>query len=400
MLKEKLNKILKIVGGNAFSQIIVIIGTPFLTRVYEPQEFAVLAIVTSIVMVLGVVGSGRYDQLIYSFVKHNDHARCYTNGLYISCIISFLVFIVSILLFLSVSMNISYLFLAPLVFSFSLYQLYASLASIKGDYDFIVKGNLIRSFSLIFSQYALASFGAFGLVVGLLISQLLSLLAIMYFYYSKYDYKIITSPNFFDFRTAVLSSAQSLANSVSSQLPVLVIPMLFGMTALGYYSLAVRLTQLPITFFTNAIRPYVLGELNKYKDNPRTTERILTLGSSFLLGLGVLGVFLINLFSTKFFYFYAGPSWEVSGDIASGLSLWLMIAFANIIAVSYLTVATRFLVLFWYDLLLLISRVAVLLFSCFFSFDFICFIYIYSIVGMVFNLYIISYAIYTGKRNA
>ncbi|MFQ2414364.1 oligosaccharide flippase family protein [Aeromonas caviae] len=400
MLKENLNKIFKVVGGNAFSQIIVIIGTPFLTRLYEPQEFAVLAIVTSIVMVLGVVGSGRYDQLIYGFGKHSDHARCYTNGLYVSFFVSLLVLIVSISFFLSVSISISYLFLAPLVLSFSVYQLYASLASIKGDYNFIINGNLIRSFSLISSQYFFASLGSLGLVIGLFISQLLSLLAIMYFYHSKYNSKILTKPNFCDFRTAILSSAQSLSNSVSSQLPVLVIPMLFGMTALGYYSLAVRLTQLPITFFSNAIRPYVLGELNSYKDNPNATERILTLGSAFLLGLGVLGIILINIFSTKFFYFYAGSSWEVSGDIANGLSLWLMVAFANIIAVSYFTVAARFLVLFWYDLLLLISRVAVVLFACFFSIDFICFIYFYSIVGMVFNLYIISYAIYTGKRNA
>lgn len=400
MLKEKLSKILKIVGGNAFSQIIVIIGTPFLTRVYEPQDFAVLAIVTSVVMVLGVVGSGRYDQLIYSVEKNSEYARCYTNGLYISLIISCLVLILSIYLFLSVSINKSYLFLAPLVFSFAVYQLYVSLASIKGEHNAIVKGNIIRSFSLIFSQFCFSSFGSVGLVMGLLISQLLSLLAIMYFYHSKYNSKIITKCNFFDFRTAILSSAQSLSNSLSSQLPVLVIPILFGMTALGYYSLAVRLTQLPITFFSNAIRPYVLGELNKYKNNPSTTERILTLGSLYLLGLGVLGIILINIFSTKFFYFYAGPSWIDSGDIASALSLWLMVAFANIIAVSYFTVTTNFLVLFWYDILLLVSRASVLLFGYFFSIDLICFMYIYSIVGMVFNLYIIIYAIYTGKKNA
>lgn len=400
MFKEKLNTILKLTGGNAFSQVIVIIGMPLLTRLYDPKQFGILAIINSIIMVLGVIGTGRYDQIMYNLRDRCEYIRCYSNGFYIALCISFLVLMGSAFFVSVCNIDVSYLFLGPLIFSFSIYQLYVSLVSISGDYHQIINGNIIRSISLVLSQYFLSSFGAVGLATGLLVSQVLPLLFIICFYHSKNDCKLISRPNYSDLKLAAFSSAQSLANSISSQLPVAFIPMFFGMTALGYYSLAIRLTQLPITFFSNAIRPFILGELSKYKDDLQSTARVVTLGSTVLLGFGILGIILINLFATDFFRFYAGAAWVESGEIASALSFWLLIAFANIIAVSHLTVSAKFSVLFWYDFLLLNSRVAVVFFCHFFSVSFMSSIYFYSLIGMIFNLFIIIYSIYLGKKNA
>ncbi|GAA3535789.1 hypothetical protein GCM10022394_14270 [Zobellella aerophila] len=89
----------------------------------------------------------------------------------------------------------------------------------------------------------------------------------------------------------------------------------------------------------------------------------------------------------------------MSGEIASALSFWLLIAFANIIATSYLTVSAKFKELFYYDFSLLLTRGGVVLACYMYSITFIDFIYLYSYIGMLFNFLIIYYAINIGKRH-
>ncbi|HDV3357353.1 TPA: oligosaccharide flippase family protein, partial [Escherichia coli] len=212
----------------------------------------------------------------------------------------------------------------------------------------------------------------------------------------NFEFKVV----FIKAREAGLSSVQSLANSFSSQLPVLFIPGQYGYYTVGLYGLAVRLTQIPIIFFTNAVRPYILGELNKKKNDYRLLSKILWRSSALLLILSILGIVLINLFAEDFFKFYAGEEWKDAGKIASVLSWWLLIAFANVTSTSYLTVVGRFKSLFIYDMLLLVFRLMSVCYSFYADLSFLNFIYIYSILGMFFNLGIIGYAIKCGIQDA
>lgn len=390
---------MRLAGGNALSQVIIMVGMPFLTRKYSASEFGALALVNSALLVIGVIGSGRYDQLMYNYSTQEEHLKCYSNGLFICLILSTLVLLLSIFFFVAYEIEEMFLLLSPLVFTFTIYQLYVSLFTLIGDYNYIIKGNLIKATLLIFFQYSLAPFGANGLVVGQLLAQLISLIVVVYSYHLHFPTKVILNVRLLDYKNALFSSFQSLSNSISSQLPVAFIPFFFGMNSLGYYSLASRLTQLPITFFSNAIRPFILRELNTYKRDCLQTKKIVVYGSLFLLLLGVIGIFLIHIFAVDFFCFYAGKTWSSSGEIASFLSLWAMLAFANVVSVSYLTVSAKFSFLFLYDFILLMSRLLVIVFVFYFSCNFLFFVSSYSMVGMMFNLYLICYGVSLVIRN-
>ena len=52
---------LKLVTGTTFAQILVIVASPVLTRLFSPEAFGLLAIFTSITKVLGVVSCLRYQ---------------------------------------------------------------------------------------------------------------------------------------------------------------------------------------------------------------------------------------------------------------------------------------------------------------------------------------------------
>lgn len=399
---NKKHLFIKLVSGSAISQLIVIATTPLLTRMYTLNEFGYLAIVNAFLMVLGVVGSLRYDQLIFKYTSKHEWYRCFNNGL----VSSIVIFILLLFFFIScffVGILHYYLLIIPfLVFVFSLTQLYSSLLSVFGWYTTLSYGLITRSAVMIITQYFLQVYlGGFALILGVFLGQLAHLIILSFIFNRKHNMGIIDfNVNFYDLKDSIYSTSQSLSNSFSSQIPSIFIPYGFGMTMMGIYGLAQRLTFLPITFFSNAIRPFILGELNNNRDDKEKVSKFLEKGSIALLVLGSIGVLLINIFSEEFFVFYAGEKWRAAGDVASALSFWVMCAFANIIATSYLTVRAHFKELFIYDLVLLFTRVLITFYSYVSELGFIEFIYLYSFIGLIFNFFIIIYAISLGKKDA
>ena len=400
-MTNKLHTLFKILSGNAFAQIIVIITTPMLTRLYNPTDFGGLAIANAILLIIGVIGCFRYDQIIFKYNDYKEWNYCYNNGFFISISVSIILFFVLLIFNFYFDFDYyQYLISIPLlVLSFSLSQLYSSLISVNGKYTIISNSLIIRSFTIFSSQYLLYDyFSASGLIYGLVIGQLVQAFFLYFIVRKNNKFKIDIRNITRISQESYLSTGQSLSNSFSSQLPSLLIPYKFGLELMGYYSMALRLTYIPITFFTNAIRPFLLGELNNNIDNKEKTYKLLAYGSSLLLIVGLLGVLLINVFSKEFFLLYAGNDWVVSGDISNIISFWIMLAFSNILATSYLTVYSKFKQLFIYDSVLLIFRCFIVLFVFILHIDFWLFIKLYSIVGFSFNISIIFYAIWLGKN--
>ncbi|WP_318390411.1 lipopolysaccharide biosynthesis protein [Enterobacter sp.] len=398
-IKKASTVIIKFISGNALSQIFLILGTPLITRVYNPNDFGVYSVILSIILILGVIGTGRYDQIMYKFQEENEWNECFNNGVIINLIVSTITLLAVIIINYHLGIPKIYLLLSPLIFTFALIQLLTSLFSLHGNYKCIIYSNILRTLTLIISQFAFFKFNSIGLILGLIFSQFMTLFFLIYIGLKSetLDYKFKWVKH--GYRELIFSSVQSLSNSFSSQLPVLFIPQLYGMTLLGLYGLAMRLTQLPITFFTNAIRPYIMGELNRNINKKETVFSILWKSSASLLLLSIVGIIMISAFAESFFRVYAGDTWAYAGNIASILSIWLLVAFANVVATSYLTVNAKYLSLLLYDSVLLIMRGGVIVFSFYYEMSFTAFLYSYSLLGMIFNLGIILYAVYCGWRN-
>ncbi|WP_292521939.1 hypothetical protein [Methanoculleus sp.] len=65
--------VLKLVTGTTFAQIIAVLASPLLTRLYGPEAFGFLAIFTSITGILGVIACLRYEMAIM-LPKTNEEA--------------------------------------------------------------------------------------------------------------------------------------------------------------------------------------------------------------------------------------------------------------------------------------------------------------------------------------
>ena len=56
--------VLKLVTGTTFAQVIIVLASPLLTRLYGPEAFGFLALFTSITSIIGVIACMRYEMAI------------------------------------------------------------------------------------------------------------------------------------------------------------------------------------------------------------------------------------------------------------------------------------------------------------------------------------------------
>ena len=97
IIKSEFSKnVLTLMTGSTIAQVLPIVFTPILTRLYSPEEFGVFAFYISLVTFLIVFSSGRYEQAIV-LPKTDKQA---INILSLSFVILFVVtFILSVTLF-------------------------------------------------------------------------------------------------------------------------------------------------------------------------------------------------------------------------------------------------------------------------------------------------------------
>ncbi|EOI5752643.1 lipopolysaccharide biosynthesis protein, partial [Enterobacter hormaechei] len=146
----------KFVGGNALAQIIIILGTPILTRLYSPDDFGIYASFMSIILIIGVIASGRYDQIMYNFDQDEKWITCFCNGVIIALVLSVvMLFGLGAIYYCLDDFSLVYFLIPPSVFTFAVIQLYTSFYSLTRQYKKIIALNFLRSLSIIIFQYIL-----------------------------------------------------------------------------------------------------------------------------------------------------------------------------------------------------------------------------------------------------
>ena len=76
--------VLKLVTGTTFAQVITILASPLLTRLYGPEAFGFLALFTSITSIIGVIACMRYEMAI--MLPKTDEEAANLLGLCLLCV--------------------------------------------------------------------------------------------------------------------------------------------------------------------------------------------------------------------------------------------------------------------------------------------------------------------------
>lgn len=326
-------------GGVAITQLIVILSSPILTRLYTPENFGMLAAYMSFLGVLSVGSSLRYELALPTSENIKEEVNLFSLSIAILVfnflILSTVTYFFSEYLFLKFNLEelIAYRWFIPFGLLFiGAYKVSIQLATKQKRYKDVAQTKVTQSLSMVFIQILLFKFGAVSLILGHIIGQSLGLL------------KVISKDNILEKikkhvnKKGILEIAikyqnfpkfslfSSLMNTLGSQLPVILLTALFSPAIAGFYALAQRIIFLPVTMLTQSIVGIIFGEGKELKSNNQLEDRIWSLHKTLTmlsLPLMIPTALALPVIFEKIF----GTEWIMSGEFAALLLPWFFLVF-------------------------------------------------------------------------
>ena len=327
--------VLTLMTGTTIAQAIPIAISPILTRIYTPEDFGLFALFVSIVSIMAVVSTGKYEMSLI-LPKKDTFA-------YQLLILSGIIVLVS---------SISYLF--SLLIANTFYSIDAIYYLLPWTVVFIGLNNIFDKYNNRIKNYKLMSYQRLikttiesivsitfmvlfhlktGLIWGFVLGFLVSNITMLYlniksfqqkaFTVSKAKMKILAN-KYINFPKYNMPHA--MLNTVSANAPIFLIPIFYGNATLGLYAFGLKIVQAPLGLLSTAIFN-VLGQ--KMAEEYAKGNEILSIYKTMLKKLSLVAIAMIPffIFADDIFAFMFGSAWIEAGEYIQILSPWILLIF-------------------------------------------------------------------------
>ena len=356
-----------VVGGSAAAQIINLVCAPIATRLYGPTAFGVLGVFLALVYGLSPVATLAYEQATV-LPKSDDEARILVRlSLVIAACFSaalLLVFGVArdqIAHLVGFGASPWYLLLVPAVVFFTASEatliqwmmrikLFKTISASGVAYAAILNGLRIGLGLFVPTGPALLLENAAGDVsyLSMLWSRVGASLRFDSSPRQRAESGVTTKHAARSYRDFPLFRApEVLINSVSQNLPTIILAALFGPAAAGFYALAVRVLQLPGTLISSSLGTVFLPRAARAGHEGEPLRPLLLRATGGLALAGILPFGLVVVLGPWLFGFVFGNQWVLAGQYARWIALWQYLSFLNtpcVQAIPILGVQKEFLV--------------------------------------------------------
>ena len=357
--------VLKLAGGTAGSQVIAVAAAPILTRLYGPESFGVFATFVSILALLNVVASMRYE-LAIPIPEDDDEAIALVWLCFVLVTVSTAITALGVILFghqlvvwLHQPALKPLLWILPVgVLVTGVYQPLNYLAIRCKQFGLLAQTKFLQSIFGVVANLALAPMGAIGLLLGQIVSQTtgsvaifrqsfgltlrpvsLGLSAIVHFGFdnskglgNSENIQICQSllermrASFYRLgKFSFISTLSGAINALGSSLPILILSSGFGADAAGQFDLVSRLMLLPASLVSASISAEILSRAATLYLEARL-KRELIRSFRFLLIISVGASFLF-LIAAPLLPFLFGLQWE-------SLPTYLLVALPRFIGIT------------------------------------------------------------------
>lgn len=322
-----------LMSGTGLAQAIAVLASPIITRLFAPEDFGVLASYTALVGIFSALICGRYEFAIVLPKKDKDAVNIVYLCLGILFCVSFLILLGVLLAgewitaFLKTPELSRWLWLLPpSLLLIGLYQTlnYWTLRQ-KGFKNMASSRVAGASFTTIIqiSFGFLTNTGASSLLMGYILGSMASCLVLMAGKIKDFIGYFIESVNFSKIIQMARKYKQfpaygilpSLLDNLTLAMPVLFFTKFFDSAITGYYSLGMRMIQLPVSLIGVSISQVfhqkiasaqaATGEISYYVE--QIFQKLV------LIVIPFLGVMLSAPFWFKIVF---GPQWTVAGQYA------------------------------------------------------------------------------------
>ena len=333
-----LRSVLSLSSATVLSQLIVVAATPFLSRMYSPSEFGVLAAFTGIAVTVIVVSSFRYDLAIP--VQRNDASanRLIVASLIINTIIAFVtvpiiaIFGTSLAAHMNVPLIFPYIWLVPIFVVFSgAYRIYVAAAIRKKNYKLVSRTRISQAVATVCFQICggVARLGSFGLIGGFVLGGGVGLFLLVKkigspFAIARVGCNVRLTVRLLkeNSRFPKLDMPAAAVDTLGAQLPSLLLAVLFNPAIAGFYAVTYRLLAAPATLIGQAIGQVLLGSARNLCDTGQITLHLRKVILS-LSGLALIPMILGYLFAGPLLVWVLGSDWVEAGVYAKWIALGL-----------------------------------------------------------------------------
>jgi len=340
---EYFRNTLTLVSGNTIAQIIPLLAEPFLTRLFPPEDFGLLALFISISSLFAVIATGRYELAIMLPSKEKDAM----NLVGLSFVVTMIITLFSLLVvwvfnnpicWLLRSPDISgYLYFVPLVVLFSgLAQTLNYWFSRKKNFRKISIARIVQSSASAGTGIGAGflKMGTFGLISAQMLGHIFSgLYFLLRFLKVDSDKLKHISPGEMKAMASKyaefprINSLYIFADTAQYSGISFLIAYFFSNVLLGFYSRTFRILTVPLSFIGSAISHVFYQKASViFRDDGNLRKFSLqTLLGTALVGLPIFVIIII--FGPDLFAFVLGQPWRPAGLYAQILSPWIFMKF-------------------------------------------------------------------------
>jgi len=317
-------------GGTALGQAITVLVSPILTRLYTPEDFGIFGVYASILGIVTVVASLRYE---YALPLPEDDETA-ANILVLCFILLFGMTTLSWLVIHGLGNQIvawanvpglkPYLWLIPLgMLGAGTYQILNYWAVRKRDFPRIARTRVSRGVARAALQVGVGFVnpGPLGLLLGQLAGETAGSTSLGLAAWRK-DRAPFKAVSLQGIRWAgarykrfpLFSSWGSLLDALGGNMPQLLFAAFYSSVVAGWFALSQRVIAVPLNIVVDSVAQVYFGEAARLpRSDPRAMRRLFFKLTARLALVGGLPVVMVCAMAPWFFPFVFGKGWETAG---------------------------------------------------------------------------------------
>jgi len=337
--------VLTLMTGASIAQVIPVVISPILTRVYTPENFGIFALFISITGILSVIVTGRYGLAVMLPEKDEESI----NILILSILIAFGVGLIVLVIVCILNNQITkllgnretsrWLYFIPLAILLTgTYQSLNYWSIRKKHFKSVSFSKVGQSTTRAATSISLGvlKFGSAGLIIANFVGQTIATLILSWQAWKndKEKTKFISKENikkvakkYKNFPKYNIWSA--LLNTASIQAPILILTPFFGSEVVGFYSLSQRVLTMPISLLGQAVGQTFFQKASENKNDRKRLQYITFEVYKKLLYTGCFPLLIITFLGKEIFSLIFGAQWIMAGKYAQILSIWILLVFIS-----------------------------------------------------------------------
>jgi lipopolysaccharide exporter len=366
-----------VMTGTTVAQLLGVAAAPVLTRVYDPAAMGVFGFYLAVVSVAAVAACGRYDQAVVLPEKDEDAATLLVLSVLLAGGTGLLALLVMAVaggpLLAAVRVPDSWalrLLLPAGIATTAAFVALNAWAQRRKDFRGVAGSRMTQAAGTAGAQVGLGLVaGTGGLAGGHVLGSVLGGGRLAWRAWREDGALMRAGASIAAMKRQAAVHADfpryaaplGVLNTLSQQIPALLLPALFAPAVLGQYVLSYRVFSLPLSVVGQAFQQVFYQRAAEQHTRGLPLRPLLVKSYAGLLAISLPPALLLMAVAPPLFAWAFGPEWRVAGEYTRLLVPWLALKFATSPAMALFAVLGRQRTMFWYENATFVLRLAALL---------------------------------------